>query len=108
VTPQAKEDDIRETMQLLCQRHSQPPPASMGPPPHVSAGHAFAAIEESLRSGGVCGACGMSVAKVFITPCAHLLCAGCLSQDSTACTATGCGHAYTMQSVDDPARCVLP
>jgi hypothetical protein len=43
-----------------------------------------------------------------VTPCAHMLCAGCASSDSTACVAAGCGVKYVMQAVDDLARCARP
>lgn len=104
---QAKEADILETLQLLCARHALSEPSEHATPTYLPATHRLARLEAAMRSGGVCDACGTAVRMVVVTPCAHMLCAGCASSDSTACVASGCGVKYKIQAIDDPERCEM-
>lgn len=103
---QAKEEDILETMQLLCQRHRHAAPGEdVYNTPFTPHTHPLHHVEAAMRNGGACEACGVHVRLVIVTPCAHVVCASCASADSTACVVPGCSHQYAMQAVDEPARC---
>jgi hypothetical protein len=102
---QAKEADILETLELLCARHGHPLPSNPADSSSfVPQDHPFSGIEKALRRGGTCEACGTHVSLILVTPCAHVVCASCLSADSTACVVPGCGCLYKMQAVNDPSR----
>ena len=104
---QVKEHDILETLQLLADRLTLPRPEVLAQPTFVPAGHPLLPVERAIRSGAHCQACGTFVHMALVTPCAHVLCAGCMSKDSTRCMAKCCGRPFTMQGVDDAERCAL-
>ncbi|KAI0567258.1 Helicase [Gracilaria domingensis] len=51
---------------------------------------------------GRCSGCREEVHLPFVTPCAHLLCDGCLVRDRTACVVPGCRYPYVMGSNEEP------
>ena len=68
-------EDVLETLQILAKAHGLPVPE--GPAAadmHVPQQHALARVEEALRSGGLCDACGADTRMPLVAPCAHLLC----------------------------------
>ncbi|KAI8470158.1 MAG: SNF2 family N-terminal domain-containing protein [Monoraphidium minutum] len=71
---------------------------------YVPSTHPLSHIEEALRHGCSCEVCGSFTQQPMVTPCAHVACLDCASLRRTRCPLPGCGAAYTLQAVDDPAR----
>ena len=97
-------EDVLETLQILAKAHGLPVPE--GPAAadmHVPQQHALARVEEALRSGGLCDACGADTRMPLVAPCAHLLCVDCAALSSEACCV--CSAEYQQQAIDDPVRC---
>ena len=71
---------------------------------YLPSSHPLAPLEAALRHGGACAACAAPTAMPIATPCAHAVCLDCALRSRRRCPVAGCGAAYRMQAVDDPAR----
>jgi len=98
-----KEEDVRETLELLADRHGHPQPAAPGAgPPWLPADHPLARVEAGLRAGAACGACGARCALPLAEPCACLVCVECAAGSREKCAA--CGAPHRMHGVAHPER----
>ncbi|CAD7696884.1 unnamed protein product [Ostreobium quekettii] len=104
---QVNEADLKETLELLAERHGMPQGDFFDSPPWVPFGHPLSRIEVALRQGSSCDKCGTRARLPFVTPCAHVLCLDCVSQSRECCPAPSCGTSYRMQGTADKGRRAL-
>lgn len=72
-------------------------------PPWLPETHPLAGIEDAMRHGGPCGACGCYVRISLAPPCGCcVLCPSCAEASPRRCAK--CNTPYAMQAVDDPDR----
>lgn len=69
---------------------------------YIVSGKLLKIAKALMRRSGKCSRCRQEVDLPFVTPCAHLLCDGCLVRDRTACVVQGCRNPYEMGRNEEP------
>ena len=56
----------------------------------------IAGTHHTAGQTSTCGACGIELQLLLLTPCAHLLCPECVSPRTAGCLVPGCGRRFEL------------